>query len=102
MPAKNKARAGYRCRVSTEIPSLYGDCVDVQVRDVDVPDLLQFCAFPQIGAASILGFITASGRHGESLVKPADLPSNAEIRDPEVNSRVAAYELAFRMQAAAP
>jgi uncharacterized protein (DUF1501 family) len=27
---------------------------------------------------------------------------NAEIRDPEVNSRVAAYELAHRMQAAAP
>jgi hypothetical protein len=27
---------------------------------------------------------------------------HAEIRDPEINSRVAAYELAFRMQAAAP
>src|SRR5439155_20260888 len=27
---------------------------------------------------------------------------HAEIRDPEINSRIAAYELAFRMQSAAP
>lgn len=40
----------------------------------------------------------------ETIAALRDLNSqrHAEIKDPEINSRIAAYELAFRMQAAAP
>jgi hypothetical protein len=37
-----------------------------------------------------------------AAVKDLNSLRHAEIRDPEINSRIAAYELAFRMQSAAP
>jgi hypothetical protein len=48
------------------------------------------------------GLTDAMQAEAISAIKDLNAHRHATIRDPEINSRIAAYELAFRMQSAAP
>ena len=57
---------------------------------------------PILNLSNPLGLTEAMQKQTIRAIRDLNKFRHAEIRDPEINSRVASYELAFRMQKAAP
>jgi hypothetical protein len=47
-----------------KIPRFHIQCVDVQVRDVDVPDLFNWDSTARVGTAGMAGFVAAASGEG--------------------------------------